>query len=349
MEIEKEIKALAHSLGLEAGISKIEPVSLPEEILLERMQHLLDCPFEPKAFAKRIDPVQVLPAARTMLSFFWPYPSQREPFFIARFARGEDYHQLLKGKLEIIYHFLVSHFPALAGRIYVDTGPIVERFWAAKAGLGWIGKNMMLLHKNFGSGGLLGEIVLNEELEPDLPQDNLCGSCEICLESCPAGALKKGGVFNYRRCLSYWTQAKGHFPYFLREAMGEIIYGCDRCQEKCPYNRWPKEEDEKGWPQIAYLLQLSNREFENYFQHTTVSWVKLETIQRNCLLALGNSGVREAVDVILPFMQHKSPILRAHATWSLKKLGGPKAQKALKELSFYENNSYVIGELTLKN
>jgi len=178
MEIEKEIKALAHSLGLEAGISKIEPVSLPEEILLERMQHLLDCPFEPKAFAKRIDPVQVLPAARTMLSFFWPYPSQREPFFIARFARGEDYHQLLKGKLEIIYHFLVSHFPALAGGIYVDTGPIVERFWAAKAGLGWIGKNMMLLHKNFGSGGLLGEIVLNEELEPDLPQDNLCGSCE---------------------------------------------------------------------------------------------------------------------------------------------------------------------------
>lgn len=352
MQIEKEIKALAHSLGLEAGISRVEPVPLLEEILRERMLHLLDCPFEPKAFAKRIAPAQILAGARSLISFFWPYPQLEEPSFVARFARGEDYHRLLKEKLEIIYRFLASHFPDLNGRIYVDTGPIIERFWAAQAGLGWIGKNMMLLHKNFGSGGLLGEIILNEELEPDLAQDNLCGSCEICLKSCPGGALKKDGTFNYRRCLSYWTQAKGHFPLFLREAMGQTIYGCDRCQEKCPFNHWAKEGKQDNWLQIAHLLQLSAFEFENYFKQTTMNWIAPEIIKRNCLLALGNSGSKEAIDVILPFLQSPSPVLRAHAAWSLKKLDGSKAAKALKELFLYEKDPYVLSELyglTLEN
>ncbi len=258
---------------------------------------------------------------------------------ISRYARGRDYHAVLRKRLQALGAEVREAVPGSRCRPTVDTGAILEKPWAAASGLGWQGKHTNLIHPDSGSWFLLGELLTDAEFEPDHPPGaDRCGTCTLCLEACPTEAFPEPFVLDSRRCISYLTiEHKGPIPVDLRPRLGDWIFGCDVCQEVCPWNRAPSPGDPElaeGAPprSAAELLRMGREEFNRRFSGTPLRRTGWSRILRNAAVALGNSGDPGAIPVLEEALGIPDPLVREHVAWALDRLreavpGIPPARK----------------------
>jgi epoxyqueuosine reductase len=274
---------------------------------------------------------------------------------VARYARGRDYHDLLKGRLWELVGFLRRQAGSeVCARVFVDDGPLADREAAVRAGLGFYGKNTCLLSGSAGSYLLLGAILTDLPLDPDSPQMRDCGSCRICLDACPTGALETAYQLDARRCISYLTiELRGAIPPELRTRLGDNVFGCDICQEVCPWNhgRGPVP-----WPEFAAhnpsgldlpgLLDLDEDGFRRQFKGSPLKRARRGGLLRNAAVALGNSGDQRAVPALARSLTHDpDPLVRSHAAWGLRRLGGAEAEAALATALQREQDDCVRREI----
>jgi epoxyqueuosine reductase len=249
---------------------------------------------------------------------------------IARYARGADYHDVLRARLKQLLAWLQTEVPGCAGRAVVDTAPLLERDFARRAGLGWFGKNTMLLNKRLGSYFFLGALLVNLPLRADAPHDTAhCGTCTACLDACPTQAFPAPGQLDARRCISYLTiELRGPVPDELRPPMGDWLFGCDVCQEVCPWNRKAPAGTEPAfapWPELEAidLLELftfSEEEFRRRFRGTALTRPKRAGLLRNAALVLGNRGDPAALPALERAAADRDPVVRDAARWAVERI-----------------------------
>jgi epoxyqueuosine reductase len=288
--------------------------------------------------SRRSDLRAAFPWARSVvcagLQYDTPHPYSTEAprgrGWISRYAWGDDYHDVLTVLLEAALERLHGALGAFEARVYVDTGPIVERAYAAAAGLGAWGKNTCLLHPDHGSWFFLGEIVTDLEIPADAPRGDMCGSCTACLEACPTGALPAPFVLDARRCISYLTiELRGEVPQAQREGMGAHVFGCDICQDVCPWNRRRRHRGGPAFaprpgalaPDLAELAALDDAGFRERFRKSPVKRAKRRGLLRSVAVALGNTGDAACRPVLEGLADDEDPVIRAHAEWALRRLG----------------------------
>jgi epoxyqueuosine reductase len=249
---------------------------------------------------------------------------------IARYARGADYHQVLWRRLNRLLAWIQAEVPGCQGRAVVDTAPLLERDFARRAGLGWFGKNTMLLNKRLGSYFFLGGLLLSLELQPDpVHESSHCGSCTACLEACPTQAFPGPGMLDARRCISYLTiELRTSIPETLRESLGEWLFGCDVCQEVCPWNRKAPSTLESAFRPRAdleevnlfELLALSEEEFRHRFRGTALTRAKRRGLLRNAALVLGNCGDSSALPALRRALEDPEPLIREATGWAIERI-----------------------------
>jgi epoxyqueuosine reductase len=316
---------------------------------------------------KRLDPQLVLPGARSVIMLGVSYWSESlrgagagNPAW-ARYALHEDYHDTIKPALAAAGRELEALL-GLTGedyRYYVDTGPVMERGWAARAGVGFTGKNAMLISRRHGNWLLLSAILTRTEFAPDEPVRErgepdaigaLCGKCTRCLDACPTQAFAAPGVVDARRCISYQTiENKGVIPRELRAGIGARVFGCDACLDVCPWNRFAREgrrlllaeRHELAELTLAEILALTPERFAEVFRRTPVKRLKLTGLLRNACVVAGNSGDAAHLPSLVRLAGHPSALVRAHAVWAVRRLGG---EGALAELRGAENDPQVLAE-----
>jgi len=289
----------------------------------------------PDAVTRRSDPRYVLPEARTVLVVAAPYASAPHPVLpplhgrVSRYAWGADYHHWLLHDLKTLVRRLGEKYGTFPSRCEVDTGPILERAWAQAAGLGWVGKNTNLIHPRLGSYLFLGVALLGLDLEPlPAPQLPNCGNCTRCLEVCPTGALVAPGVLDARRCIAYLTiEHRGAIPTELRPLLGEWVFGCDMCQEVCPWNRKPLAgHGAMPAPPTATLdlvdvLTMRETDFRTRFRHTPLWRATWRGLARNAAVVLGNLHDPVARPALQQAAEnHPDALTREHAAWALDQL-----------------------------
>lgn len=308
--------------------------------------------------AKRLDLQQVLPGARSViavaLNYYQGEPSKVHGWApVARYAWGRDYHEVITPRLEKLLAFLQKATgPDVRGKIYVDTGPVLERDLAARAGLGWVGKNTNLLHPKLGSFFFIGVILTTAELEFDAPLPDRCGTCRACLDVCPTQAFVAPYVLDARRCIAYLTiEHKGPIPEELREGMGEWAFGCDLCQTVCPWNRKAPQTGEPGFypreplPDLSELLELDDAGFRERFREMPLTRPKRRGFLRNVAVALGNRRDPDAVPALSRALFDPEPLVRQHAAWALGRINTPEARAALSRALSREQDPQVLQEI----
>ena len=279
---------------------------------------------------RRADPRTVLPGARSIivagLNYWQAQPAGRGR--IARYALGEDYHHVLLEKLEALTTEVRE--TGAEAKVYVDTGPVLEKPLAERAGIGWQGTSTMLINTKLGPWLLLGEIITTLELEPDAPQRDHCGSCSRCMTACPTGAITAPYQMDARRCIAYLTiELKGAIPVEMRPLIGDRVYGCDECLEVCPWNRFAQttrearflaEEQEVGTDRLRELLDISAAEFKRRFARSPILRVKRRGLLRNVCVVLGNIGTVEDLPALEKAARHEEPLVREHAEWAMGRI-----------------------------
>jgi epoxyqueuosine reductase len=325
--------------------------------------------FRPDAVAKRQDPARILPGVRTILTVAMNYHSRPLPpslrddpsrGVIASYAWGADYHDVMLPRL----HQLASAAADISGqpaayRAYVDTGPLLERELAARAGLGFVGRNTNLIHPHLGSWLFLGEVLLTADLPVGDPPatSGTCGQCTRCLEACPTAAFPQPYVLDARRCISYLTiELKGPIPRGLRTAMGNRIFGCDICQEVCPWNRrfaQPTAEPafqpagEAMAPSLLELMALDEPSFRQRFRDSPIKRAKRRGLLRNVAVALGNWADAAATPVLSRALDDGEALIRGHAAWALGRIGDRRGRQALAQRQSFEQDPWVREEIEL--
>jgi epoxyqueuosine reductase len=290
-----------------------------------------------------------------------PDEIKRDPSrgLIARYAWGLDYHDVMTPRLRELLAFIRAEARReLQARIYVDTGPMLERDFAEQAGLGFTGKNTCLIHPRAGSWLFLGEIVLDLELDYDTPITNIgCGSCTRCLVACPTDAFVAPYVLDSRRCISYLTiELKGSIPRELRKPMGNRIFGCDECQDVCPWPRrfarptteqafYPVDID-RAVPRLLDLISLTPEQFRTRFKGTPIMRARRNGMLRNVAVALGNWGDEAALPALANALSDSEPLVRAHAAWALGQIDIPAARSALEAHRHTESDESVKREIS---
>ncbi len=366
----KYLAEMAAAAGLElAGIAPAAPPAHLQSLLQQRLDEGRVTPFEEKDPALRVNTAKLLPGCRSIVVVGMPHPFREEDApsiaggprgVVARCARGPDYHLLLTSGAKRLLSLIKKDLPApLNGRILVDRSPLVERELARLAGLGWSGENCTLITPSAGSYTALGTILIDRALEPGAPLPQSCRQCGRCREACPTGALTEPFIIDPHRCLSYITQAPGVVPAAMRPLMGARLYGCDRCQEVCPHNReLPATRGEPDQPAafpfsparplLEPILKMTRKEFDRTIGLTAAGWRGKSILQRNAVIALGNSDDRDAVPALAQLLKHDSrPLLRLHAAWALGRLGGNRARRSLELQLHREVEPAVIEELRL--
>lgn len=303
----------------------------------------------PDAVRRRLDPREALPGCRTVIVATLSYApevgsdaSGGDPDadascrpIVARYARGRDYHDWFEERLDALAAEVRALDPGAAVKPYVDYGPVLERDHAQRAGLGWIGKNTMLIDPVLGSWLLLGELLTTLEIEPDEPfLPDRCGSCRRCIDACPTDAILEHRAVDSRRCISYLTiELKGSIPVELRTAIGTRVFGCDICQDVCPWNADPEPGDPgaltegrpAGFPALRdwaeRLLQMDTAAYREAYRGTPLSRPGRDAMLRNLCVGLGNSAEPAAVPVLTRCLADDSELVREHAAWALGRLG----------------------------
>ncbi len=328
------------------------PAPAPLRAWLAAGQHA-DMHWMERTAEKRLDPQLVLPGAKSIIMLGVSYWSGKiaaptQPTW-ARYALHEDYHDTIKPALQAAGGILADLHGATREdyRAYVDTGPVLERSWAARAGLGFTGKNAMLISRRHGNWLFLAALLTRIEFQPDDPIKNrfaerpvgtLCGRCTRCLDACPTDAFPAPGVVDARRCVSYQTiENKGAIPRALRQGIGARIYGCDACLEVCPWNRFAQEgrrlllvaRHDLAALSVAEVLALTPETFATVFRRTPIKRLKLTGLLRNACVVAGNSGDTALLPALRALATtHASALVRAHAVWAVFRLGGGRALAA---------------------
>ncbi|HUY37499.1 MAG TPA: tRNA epoxyqueuosine(34) reductase QueG [Candidatus Binataceae bacterium] len=309
---------------------------------------------------RRIDPRVLDPRFQSVISLAYPYAAVRAPEIdwraelrgrMAAYALGPDYHDYVLAAAKSVAATLVAQRPDSITRTYVDTGPVFEREWASQAGLGWFGRNTMLLNREHGSYFFLAEIFTDLEIDaPAAPYRDHCGTCRRCVDLCPTGALEDGYKLEPRVCISYLTiEHRGAIARELRPKLGQWIFGCDICNDVCPWNAPENDNDQlSALPFLPDVLALDDAAFSRRFSGSAIKRAKRRGLLRNAAIVLGNTGNRDAVPALARTLEYESePIVRAHAAWALGNLGGTAAQSALERASRRETLPEVVQEITL--
>lgn len=331
--------------------SFLQWIDLGRQAGMEYLERRVEC---------RLDPQTLVPGARSVLCVALQYASSHDDVEgdlwprVARYARGDDYHDLFERRMKALLDRIEEAFPIGGGRFYVDTGPVLERELAERAGLGAFGKNTNLLHPESGSYFLLGEVFLDLELEADTPIADLCGSCTACLEACPTQALVAPYVLDSRRCISYWNiEHRGAIPEQDRALLGEWVFGCDICQEVCPWNAEPEPAPgpEFDLPPrrrslgLIDLLALDRKAYVERFRRSPMKRAKLEGLKRNAAIAMGNGGRELYVEALAEALGKEGAMVRGHAAWALGQIGGERAVDALRASLEVEAEGTVLTEI----
>lgn len=250
---------------------------------------------------KRIDPSQIVPNAKSVLCVAMNYYSatnhstESATGKISRYAWGDDYHFVVTERLKQLFEYIQSLQPEIHGRYYVDAGPVMEKAWAVRAGIGWMGKHTNVISKEFGSWMFLGEIILDIELEYDTPMEDFCGTCTACIDACPTQAITEPYVLDANKCISYLTiEHRGDLPAGIAQHFDRWVYGCDICQDVCPWNRFAKETKEHAFvprkeniaPKLTELRDISQEEFSRRFRHSPIKRTKHSGLTRNAAAIL---------------------------------------------------------------
>ena len=310
---------------------------------------------------KRKNPDLVLEGVKSILSFStnyytvekdMSYVEHRDTADISVYALNKDYHDTITPRLRQMEEKIQQEFEGCRTRIYVDTGPILEKPLAQQAGLGWIGKHTNLLTQGRGSWYFLSEILLDVDLPPSQPADDHCGTCRSCIDICPTDAIIAPYVLDSKRCISYLTiELKGVIPVEFRKAIGNRIYGCDDCQIVCPWNSYAVRTDEPDFQQkqdtlkLIELIQINQEMFSRRFKGSPIKRIKRRGLLRNVAVALGNSGNKQAIPILLKVLDDEEPLIRAHVVWALGELAGPEFLPAIREKLNNESEKIVLAEL----
>jgi epoxyqueuosine reductase len=364
------IKQLAREAGLEvAAVAGPEPFAGLEEHLHEQIERGRLRGFdwftrERASFS--IAPANLQPQVRSIVSVGLPYYRQAPELpndgavrgRIARYAWGPDYHMVLKRRMAD----LLARIEARAGRrvearLLVDTARIVDRAVAGRSGLGWYGKHTCIIVPGFGSWVLLGELLLDLELEPDAPLDRNCGRCRACLDRCPTNAIVGPYEVDSTRCISFQTiEQRGAVPIELRSQFGNWVFGCDECQEVCPYTNAAQETYDRELeprsprnvaPELDWLLTMSESAYRETYRGTAVLRSKRRGLARNAAIALGNTLDERAIPALDGALEHHDePLVRGHVAWALGRFDDAAARQSLLRAIKREDDEYVRSEIT---
>ena len=337
MNLKEKIIQLSKELGIsKIGFTTADDFAYLEKSLRAGVEEGRTTGFEHKNIEERLDPKLSLASARTIISIALAYPRRlpQQPQKTA-YRRGKitpnswglDYHYILQDKLERLARGIEELTADFEYKGMVDTGALVDTAVARRAGIGFIGKNGLVISKEFGSYMFLGELITNLELEPDQPVDYDCGDCNRCVEACPTSCLLGDSTMDARRCLSFQTQDKGMMDLEFRKKIKTVIYGCDICQICCPYNKGidsPPVVDidpDLAQPELIPFLELSNGQFKEKFGLIAGSWRGKNILQRNAIIALANAHDRSAIPKLLEIIDKgQNPIHAATAIWALGEL-----------------------------
>lgn len=311
---------------------------------------------------RRRSPKALWPEVRSVITVAVNYGSSSDPLAllnspdrgaISVYARGRDYHDVLKKRLKALARWLIEQAEDADVKVFVDTAPVLEKPLAQSSGLGWQGKHTNLVSREFGSWLFLGELFTTLEFTPDQPMEDHCGSCRQCLDVCPTDAFVDAYRLDARRCISYLTiEHKGHISAELRPLMGNRIYGCDDCLAVCPWNKFaavaspsvlnPRIELEA--PRLADLVHLNDADFRRVFSGSPIKRIGRDRFVRNVLIAIGNSGEVNLGAVVEPLCDDGSPLVRAMAVWALGQLTPTRAHDLRADCLTTETDSDVRDE-----
>ncbi len=356
------LRKRAAELGLSVGVSAAVPG--PEGAHLERWlaegRHG-EMGWLARASERRADPRRVVEGARSVISVGMSYysgelpvpPDARPRGRIARYAMGDDYHDVMLERVRS----LAAELGDDDARAYVDTGPVLEKAWAERSGLGWIGKHTNNVSQEHGSWWFLGAVVSRREVEPTAPMEDHCGTCTSCFEACPTGAIRadQPGQMDARLCISYLTiELRGPIPRELRPLLGNWIFGCDLCLDVCPWNRFAEPTSELRFqprpellhPDLEEMLSWSQERFSTVMKDSPIKRTKRRGLLRNVAVALGNSGDPRVVPALVRCLaEEPEALVRGHAAWALGRLAGDAARRALEQAQ--DADAFVTQEIRL--
>ncbi|WP_235864068.1 tRNA epoxyqueuosine(34) reductase QueG [Sutcliffiella halmapala] len=364
-QLKNDIIAYSKEIGIDKiGFASADVFTTLKERLEVQQELGYQSGFEEPDIEKRTNPLLLLPQARSIIAIALAYPSKMKDAprstredrrgIFCRASWGVDYHVVLREKLQKLEAFILEKRPDALTRSMVDTGELSDRAVAERAGIGWSGKNCMIITPEFGSYVYLGEMITTIALEPDRPIEDQCGSCNKCVEGCPTGALVQGGQLDSNKCIAFLTQTKGFLPEQYRTKIGNRIYGCDTCQTICPKNKGmdfhlhPEMEPDPEIvkPKLKPLLTISNREFREKFGKISGSWRGKKPIQRNAILALAHFKDKTAIPDLMDLMIKDSrPVIRGTAAWAIGKIGDQSAHEFLISSKEKEQDEEVLKEI----
>jgi len=349
-KLKEEMREAAPGLGIDSiGVTTADSFDELKQILIRHRELGRESGFEEKDLDKRTNPSLLHEDPKSIIAIAVAYPTKIENApksekgarrgILSRSAWGEDYHKVLRDRLAKLERWLRERVPELLAVSMVDTGELVDRAVAERAGIGWSAKNCSIITPEWGSWVYLGEMITNLPLPPDTPITESCGSCTICIDACPTDALVGPGQLDATRCISFITQTKGMIEEPIMRKMGNRIYGCDTCQTVCPINKgknWTHQPElqpdpELVMPLLTPLLSMSNKEFQARYSQSSSAWRGKKPIQRNALIALGNYKEASAVPEIIKVLEEDTrPVLRGTAAWALGRIGGTDARESLR-------------------
>ncbi|WP_096188052.1 tRNA epoxyqueuosine(34) reductase QueG [Evansella halocellulosilytica] len=365
--LKKEIIAYSKHIGVDKiGFASADPFTTLKSRLKVQEENNYQSGFEKGTIEERTEPERLLPEAKSIISIALAYPSKMKDAprsvkgdrrgIFCRASWGEDYHHILRRKLEALQAFILEKDPNAKCVSMVDTGELSDRAVAERAGIGWSGKNCSIITPEFGSYVYLGELITTIDLPEDTPIFDQCGTCNKCVDACPTGALVQGGQLDSNKCIAFLTQTKDFLPEQYRNKLGNRLYGCDTCQVVCPENKGKnaqhhaemQPDPDIAKPKLIPLLTISNRQFKEKFGHVSGSWRGKKPIQRNAIIALAHYKEESA----LPHLYHllktdPRPVIRGTAAWAIGKIGGGnESEQKLREARRKEKELDVLEEIT---
>ncbi|RIN54682.1 tRNA epoxyqueuosine(34) reductase QueG [Staphylococcus simulans] len=340
-QLKKDIIEYAHQIGIDSiGFTTADPFDELKQKLVDYHAKGYASGFEESDIELRVNPKLSMPTARSIIAIAVGYPNKlkgapesvrgdRRGMF-ARASWGQDYHTIMRKRLDKLGEYIKSRVPDVEMLSMVDTGVLSDRAVAERAGLGFTGRNGFVINPDLGTWTYLGEMLVSIPFEPDDPLLDSCGDCTICVDRCPTGALVGNGQLNSQKCISFLTQTKGYLPDEYRYKIGNRLYGCDTCQQVCPKNRGINTEHddivlepEILKPRLIPLLQMSNKEFKNTYGHLAGAWRGKKPIQRNAIIALAHFNETAALPELKEVaLNDPRPMIRATAYWAIGQIAG---------------------------
>ncbi|WP_102347612.1 tRNA epoxyqueuosine(34) reductase QueG [Bacillus sp. Marseille-P3661] len=364
-QLKEEVIAYSKSIGIDKiGFTSADPFITLKERLKMQQQLNYQSGFEESDIEKRVNPELLLSSARSIIAIALAYPSKlqnapqskksdRRGLF-CRASWGQDYHFILRDRLSKLETFIQEKVPDVKIKSMVDTGELSDRAVAERAGIGWSGKNCSIITPEYGSYVYLGEMITSIPFPPDRPIEDLCGTCNKCVEACPTGAIVQPGQLDSNKCIAFLTQTKGFLKDEYRDKIGNRLYGCDTCQMVCPHNKGKnfdhhlemEPDPEIVKPQLKSLLFINNRTFKEKFGPISGSWRGKKPIQRNAIIGLAHYKDQTAIhDLDKVLNEDPRPVIRGTAAWAIGKIGGNDAKTLLEKAKAKEVDHDVLLEI----